>query len=405
MRMKHVFILGLAVTFLSWASGIVSGADTIKIGLPTPVSFDTGQGEIKGAEWAVEVINEAGGINGKKVELFVEDTQMKPEKAINAVKKLVLVKKVNGLVGVYGSGVVLSLVDLLSRFKIPLIATGSASDRLALKVKENYKKYKYLFHLMVDETGSAESTVGLITEYLQPKWNIKKIAIMVEDLKWTTFMSEIITKGVQKAGITVTEYIRFPIKETDFAAIFSRVKRSDADFLVQICSVVDGATYLSQWHDMQGPPIGGCDTLSCTDEFWEKTNGKCLTEMVFMYGAYPVDLTPQTRDFWNGYIDRYGIDPKYCSAFTYDAVMILAEAIRKAGTKGDDLVNAIENISYPGVSGLIEFDKKDHHVLYGEGRPTQIYFQWQGEGKRVPIYPRKYAEADVILPKWYKPKN
>ena len=398
--------VAVALGLILMVTGGVNAADTIKIGILGPISNDVGEGEVNAAKMAVEAINKAGGVSGKKLELFIEDDENKPEKAVNGLKKLVMVDRVDAILGGHSSGVILSLMDHIARYKVPFISTGSSSNRLTDTVGENYDKHKYFFRIMVNETGQAEGMIDLMLNYLRPRLNVKRIAVMSEDAKWTDFTVSLFLEAMKKAGITVTDYIRFPIKETDFAPIISRIKNSNVDFLVDVSSIADGAVYINQWHDMEGPPIGGCNTSAGTDEFWEKTNGKCLSEFIFMYGAYPIDLTPTTRKFWNDYLKRFNIVPRYSSGFTYDGIMVLAEAMKKAGgTKADDLVKALETTRHLGVSGLIEFDKKNHNVLYGKGRPTLIWLQWQGKGKRVPVHPKEYSEGEMILPKWWKAKG
>lgn len=385
--------------------GPAGAADTIKIGILGPLSHDVGEGQVNGAKMAAEAINARGGVDGRKIEIVVGDTEIKPEKAINALKKMVMVDRVDAVVGGFSSGVVLSLMDYIARFQVPFIATGSSSNQLTAMVAKNHGKYKYFFRLMFNETATAQGMVDLVTNFLQPKYGVKKIAVMAEDAKWTSLMGDIFIDGVKAKGIKVADYIRFPFKETDFAPIISRVKDADVDFLVEISAIADGAAYINQWHDMQGPLIGGCNTSAGTDDFWDKTNGKCLSEILFMYGSYPVDVTPTTRAFWNDYEKKYNIVPRYSSGFSYDAVMVLAQAFAKAGnTSSDKVVKAMEQESYLGCSGLIEFDKKNHNVLYGEGRPTLVWLQWQGKNKRVPIYPAKYAGGSLIFPEWH-PKN
>jgi len=404
--MRKFFTIFLTLSLGFVLAGPAMATDFIKIGLLAPLSHQVGEGQVNAAKLAVERINADGGVNGKMLKLFIEDTEIKPEKAINGYKKLVMVDGVKAVVGAFSSGVVLSLMDHIARYKVPFIATGSSSNTLGQKVAENYKKNKYFFRLMLNETDQAEGMVKFVNEFLKPKLNIKKVAVMAEDAKWTKLMGSMFVDGMKKSGIEVSDYIRFPFKETDFAPILSRVKNSEVDFLLEISAIADGAIYINQWHDMQGPPIGGCDTSAGSEDFWDKTNGKCKSETVFMYGAYDVDLTPSTRQFWKDYIKTYGIEPKYASGFTFDAMFIIADAAKKAdSTKPDALVGAMEKTSYLGVSGLIEFKQNHETICNKDNRPTMIWHQWQGKGKRLPVYPEKFAAAEYILPSWWKVKK
>jgi branched-chain amino acid transport system substrate-binding protein len=400
--MKKTLAVMLTLALALMAAGPAAAADTVKIGLLAPLSHQVGEGEVNAAKLAVKRINQAGGIDGKKLELFIEDTEIKPEKAINGYKKLVMVDGVKAVVGAFSSGVVLSLMDHIARYKVPFIATGSSSNTLGEKVAEDYDRYKYFFRLMLNETDQVKGMLEFVGSYLKPKLQIEKIAVMAEDAKWTKLMGAQFVEQIQKQGIEVSDYIRFPFKETDFAPILSRVKDAEVDFLLEISAIADGAVYINQWHDMQGPPIGGCNTSAGSEDFWDKTNGKCKSETVFMYGAYDVDLTPHTKKFWHDYMEIYGKEPKYASGFTYDAVYIVAQAIEAAGSiEPDELVQAMEKTDYTGVSGRIEF-KKNHETICGaDGRPMMIWHQWQGKGKRLPVYPEKYATTEFILPAWW----
>ena len=122
-------LLGLLLAFTSAGAADRDFAkiDTVRFGVLAPVQMSVGQGIINAAKLAADEINAAGGINGKKIEIIVGDTESKPEKGITAMKKLVMEDKVDVLVGEYNSGVALAIQPFLSSYKIIFIATGTAS--------------------------------------------------------------------------------------------------------------------------------------------------------------------------------------------------------------------------------------------------------------------------------------
>ena len=75
MKVKQILAIALVLVWMLAMTGVVGAADTIKIGILGPISNDVGEGEVNAAKMAIEVINKAGGINGKKVELFIEDDE------------------------------------------------------------------------------------------------------------------------------------------------------------------------------------------------------------------------------------------------------------------------------------------------------------------------------------------
>ena len=108
--MKVIKILGLTLVFISFVSLLVNEplaaeSGTIKIGIIAAFNTSPGDGIINGAKFAIEDINNSGGILGKKVELVIENSEFNPQKGIMAFKKLLLDDKVIGIIGESSSGV------------------------------------------------------------------------------------------------------------------------------------------------------------------------------------------------------------------------------------------------------------------------------------------------------------
>ena len=103
-RIRKILVLGMALTLLT--AGLAFGADPIKIGsvLRLSVGAEHGIPSQRGVELAVEQVNKAGGINGRKVEVIFEDEKDSPAASVNAVQKLINVDKVVAIVGPMTSG-------------------------------------------------------------------------------------------------------------------------------------------------------------------------------------------------------------------------------------------------------------------------------------------------------------
>ncbi|MDP2046584.1 MAG: ABC transporter substrate-binding protein, partial [Deltaproteobacteria bacterium] len=101
---RKILVFGMALSLLT--AGLAFGADPIKIGsvLRLSVGAEHGIPSQRGVEMAVDEVNKAGGINGRKVELIVENEKDSPAEAVNAVKKLIEVDKVVAIVGPMTSG-------------------------------------------------------------------------------------------------------------------------------------------------------------------------------------------------------------------------------------------------------------------------------------------------------------
>jgi branched-chain amino acid transport system substrate-binding protein len=402
-----IAILGVLVLLLTAmgspaANRDFNKAETIRIGSLGPVQLVPGIGIHNAAKMAVEEINAAGGIHGKKVELFIGDTEGKPEKGITALKKLVLEDKVDALVGCYSSGVALALQPYLPRYKIVYIASGTASIALTNHVKDNYKKYKYFFrHMINSDIRQQKWAAKFLKEFVHGKLGYTKFAILAENTKWVHEYGPNLKKDVEDAGLKVVLYEMFDIDVKDFSPTFVKIKSLGAEWIAQIVSHAASIPLTKAWQDTKAAPMGLCNVASMDSKFWEMTGGKCLYEITYNFIAR-APLTDRTVPMWDKYVKTFGTNPVYTTGFTYDAVYMLAEVIKqKKSLKSDDIIKGLENISYKGVlHPQTGFDKKTHDLL--EGRYVMPMVQWQAGGKQIVIWPDKFKTGDYVKPDWWQ---
>ncbi len=407
---KEVIFLILGVFLAVWVTGgsalganrDFDKAETIRIGSLGPVQMVPGIGIHNAAKMAVEEINAAGGIHGKKIELFIGDTEGKPEKGITALKKLVLEDKVDVLVGCYSSGVALALQPYLPKYKIVYIATGTASPALTNNVKKNYKKYKYFFRHMINALRQEKWAAKFIQEFVKRQLGYNKIAILSENAKWTHEYAPALKKDLEAAGLDVVFFEMFDVDVKDFSPTFATIKSKGAQWIAQIVSHAASIPLVKAWQESKAAPMGLCNVASMDSKFWEMTGGKCLGEITYNFIAR-APLTDRTVAMWDKYVKKFGTNPVYTTGFTYDAVYMLAEVIRqKKSLKSVDIIDGLEKISYKGVlHPETGFDPQSHDLL--EGRYVMPMVQWQAGGKQVVVWPDKFKTGDYVPPPWWKP--
>jgi branched-chain amino acid transport system substrate-binding protein len=349
---------------------------------------------------AVEEINAAGGIHGKKIELFIGDTEGKPEKGINALKKLVLEDKVDILIGCYSSGVALALQPYLPRYKTVYVATGTASIALTNNVKKNYNKYKYFFRNMINsDVRQQQWATKFLKEFVNTKLGYTKFAILAENTKWVQEYGPNLKKDLEDAGLEVVFYEMFDVDIKDFSPTFVKIKSAGAQWIAQIVSHAASIPLAKAWQDTKTAPMGLCNVASMDSKFWEMTGGKCEGEITYNFIAR-APLTDKTIPMWDKYVNQFGTNPVYTVGFTYDTVYMLAEVIKeKKSLNSDDIVEGLENISYKGVlHPEVGFDKESHDLL--EGRYVMPMVQWQAGGKQVVIWPDNFKTGDYVPPAW-----
>jgi branched-chain amino acid transport system substrate-binding protein len=376
--------------------------DTVRIGVLAPVQLSAGMGITNAAKLAAEEINAAGGILGKKIELFIGDTEAKPEKGITAMKKLVLEDKVDVLVGVFSSGLSLALQPFLPNYKIVFVTTGCASLALTENVKKDYPKYKYFFRNMINsDIRQQEWAFKFLKEFVNGTLGYKKFAIVAENAKWTEEYAPNLKKKLEGAGMEVVFSERFDVDLKDFSPMFSKIKAAGAQWIAPILSHAASIPLVKAWQDNKPAPMGLCDVQSMDAKFWEVTGGACLYEVTYNLIAR-APLTDKTIPMWDKYVKQFGTNPVFPTGFTYDTIYMLAEVIKqKKSVKSEDIITGLENISYKGVlHPQTGFDKQTHDLL--EGRYVMPLVQWQDGGKRVVIFPEQFKTGNYIKPPWWK---
>ena len=402
MGIVGLLVLILSVTTSAAADRDFNKIDTVRIGVLSPVQMAVGMGITNAAKMATEEINAAGGILGKKVEIFIGDTEGKPEKGITALKKLVLEDKVDVLLGEYSSGVALAIQPFLSNYKIVYVGTGVASIALTNNVKKDYQKNKYFFRNMINsDIRQQKWAFKFLKEFVNGELGYKKFAILSEATKWTEEYAPNLKKDLEGAGMEVVFFERFDVDIKDFSPIFAKIKSNGAQWIAQILSHAASIPAVKAWQDNKPAPMGLCNVQSMDSKFWEITGGACLYEITYNFIAR-APLTDKTIPMWDKYVKQYGTNPVYTTGFTYDTMYMLAEVIKqKKSVKSDDIIAGLEKISYKGVlHPQTGFDKQSHDLL--EGRYVMPMVQWQAGGKQVVIFPKKFKTGDFVKPSWWK---
>jgi branched-chain amino acid transport system substrate-binding protein len=376
--------------------------ETIKIGVMAPVNLVPGIGIVNAAQMAAEKINAKGGVQGKKIQLVIADTEANPEKGITALKKLVLDDNVDVLVGTFSSGVALAQQPFASNYKTVFITTGAASVDITDRVAKDYNRYKYSFRFMINSHRQGAAIGDFITKFVGPKYGVKKVAVVAENAKWAQDEAPMVRKKLEEAGFEVPFYEFFDVDIKDFSPLFAKIQRSGAQFMVQLVSHSSSVPFVKGWADAKGLPMGGCDVQGMDGTFWDRTEGKALGVTTFNFMSRSA-FTPSTIPFWDEYVERYkakGYTPVYTSGFTYDIISMLAQVIgEKKSVKSQDLIDGLENITYNGVTSTnAGFQKNDHDIR--EGAYHLPFIQWQAGGKQTVLYPTTMKTGDMILPAW-----
>ena len=375
----------------------------IRIGIPTALQVQVGRDTIDAAQLAIDEINAAGGVLGRKLEFVAADETETPEAGINAIKKLTNSDKVDVLIGGYTSGVTLAQLPHISAAKTLYLGVGAASPAITAKVKQDYENYKYIFRVNpLNSKWLATFLVDYLVNLVAKEQGFKKIAIVGESAKWVQDLVPVLKGGVRDSGVDVTLTELFDVNTSDFSPLFSKVRASGAQYLVVALSHASSDVFVKQWSDAQVPlPIGGIDVKSQDGDFFTRVGGKALSETT-QIGFMRVPLSPVTVPFWDAFVKRFGRKPVYTAGGAYDAIKVYAASVTRAKTtQADAVIKELEKTDMPVTSGRLVFDE-NHDVKYGPGFVMPMMVQWQQNGERAVVWPKDKATGKFILPLWIK---
>ena len=343
-------IRSLLLTLAALAVG-ARAQDTIKIGeyaSLTGKEAGFGQTSHHGVVLAIEEINAAGGVLGKKLELAYEDNQTKPGESATVVKKLLSRDKVIALIGEVSSGRSLEAAPIAQAAKIPMIAPAATNPKVT-------QVGNYIFRVCFIDPF--QGTV--MAKFAKDEIKAKKVAIMSSvsnaySLGLAKFFKDTFIAG---GGTIVTEK-NFSEGDKDFRAQLTAVKAAGVDAVFVPGYFTESALIVRQARDLgiTIPFLGGD---GWEDEQLLKTGGEALNGCFYSTHFSAENTDAGVAKFVAKYKGRWdGEVPGAFSALGYDAIYVLVDSIKRAGTtdgpKLRDAIAATKGIVGP--SGITTLD-------------------------------------------------
>ena len=334
------------------AAPLARAADPIKIGeyaSLTGKEAGFGQTSHHGVVLALEEINAAGGVLGRPLELAYEDNQTKSGESATAVKKLLSRDKVVALIGEVSSGRSLEAAPIAQAAKIPMIAPAATNPKVT-------QTGNYIFRVCFIDPF--QGTV--MAKFAKQDLKAKKVAVLSSvsnaySLGLAKFFKETFVAG---GGEIATEK-NFSEGDKDFRAQLTAVKAANVDAVFVPSYYTEAALIARQARDLGiTVPFFGGDGWE--DEQLLSIGGEALDGCYYSTHFSAENTDPAVAKFVAKYKARWnGEVPGAFSALGYDAVYVLADAIKRAGTTdGPKLRDALAATKdFPGASGATTLDK------------------------------------------------
>ncbi|MGE5623453.1 MAG: ABC transporter substrate-binding protein [Methanocella sp.] len=370
---KLILLTVVMVMFLSMSA---MAADPIRIGALAALTGGAsmqGTQAYEGAKMAEEDLNAKGGVLGRKVQVFVEDSQGVPTAAVNAFRKLVDDHKVSAVIGDHQSTAVLAFKPIAIQMGIPVLATGSA---MAITQDAN----PWIFRVREYDLLAANALVNAAI-----KSGAKRIGIFHNTDQFGVGGRDNITAALKKKGLTPVAVEGHNTGDKDFTAQLLSFKRANADAVLVFTHNEEQGLITRQFNQLI-PNIAYYGSMALSQN---STINMAQGAAEGKFSATPYVATnpdPNVQNFVKRYTKKYGHAPELFSVLYYDSVMMVAKAMEMG--KSDKPQAVRDNLKkirkFPGVSGLdYSFNEKGEAVAeifivkIQKGEP-QVVFKIEG---------------------------
>ena len=339
------------------ATGTTIG-DTIKVGVNLELTGTVaayGNAENNGVKLAVQEINKAGGVDGKKIELVTKDNKSENAEASTAATNLTIQSQVNAMIGPATSGAVAAASLNAQKTGVPLLTPSGTQDDLTLDTVDGVKKYVF-------RTTFQDSFQGqVLAQYAYNNLNAKKVVLYYDNSSdYAKGIAEEFKKKYQGDIVTTAT---FASGDKDFQSALTKIKNLDYDAIVMPGYYTETGIITKQARDMGiSVPILGPDGFN--DDSFADLAGKANANSVYYVSGYSTKtaLSGKANDFIKAYKAKYGSEPNMFAALSYDSVYMIAKAAEGAKTSIDIANNLAELKDFDGVTGKMTIDKKHNPI-------------------------------------------
>ncbi|HJA50739.1 MAG TPA: ABC transporter substrate-binding protein [Candidatus Fusicatenibacter intestinipullorum] len=363
---KVLTALVLGTVLAGLAAGCGGGekkADTIKVGANlemTGGSASYGISSKNAIELAFKEINEKGGINGKQLELVVADNKSEAAEATNAMQKLISQDNVVAVIGPNLSSSVIAASAINNSAKVLDIAPMATNPYVTVdQASGKTKDFNYRTCFIDPFQGT------VMAKFATAELGVGNAAILIDNSSdYAKGLAQFFKENFVKEGGAVTAEESYLQKDTDFKATLTKIKATNPDFLYVPGYYQEVGLIVKQARELgMNMPIAGGDGWDSA-KMPEIAGAAALNNTYFSSLYSPEDSSDINKNFVAAYEKAYGQKPDVFAALSYDSALLVAEAIKNAGsTEPAKISEAMAKINgFSGVSGSVTFDDKHNPV-------------------------------------------
>jgi len=378
------------VTNLILGCAVSIAAEPIKIGVVSPLTgrqAEVGKMQKNSYDLAMEEINAAGGVNGRKIMLIYEDDMDKPEVSSSAVEKLITKDKVLAVMGSYSSSATLPATATGEKYETPFLSPSGANDDITRRGS------KWVFRTNAPSSVYSKTIFQFLDDAVEPK----TIAIIFEDSSFGTGVAKAANQLAKEQGIEIAVNESYSRGAPDFRPILTKVKEKNPAILFMVAYLSDCIPLMRQIRELDINPkifvgAGGGFTMP---ELVESLGGTAEYITAVAQWSESADW-PGAKEFYEKYSEKYGSPPDFHGAACYAAAYVMADALKRAASLDKvEIRNALAATDMMTVFGPVKFE--EYEGFTNQNRHQMLMLQVQS-GKHLTLWPEKYATAKLIFP-------
>lgn len=372
--------------------GGTTGPITIGASLPlTGDGSEPGTAAQQGYQVWTDMVNEAGGLLDRQVELSIVDNATDPDDAVADYEKLITVDQVDLVVGPWSSDLVIPSSEVAARYEYAFVEPAGGAHEVFDRGLNN------LFFAQPAPSWEQATVFANYILSLPEGEGPETFAVVDQDDPFVTSVTDNIVTLFEDAGMELVYAERYPPDQTDFSSIATEVADLDPDLIVGGTQFDDSVAQIRAYIEAGYQPRGAFFTTgpSIPTAFREALGEG--TEGIFSSISWFAEAdTFQNQEFVDAYVDKFGgtaadIPEDAANAFTVGQV--LQQAVDNVGsTDNAALIEELHQGTYDTVVGELSFDE--------EGKPEGefLLLQWQSDDAVITA-PPEVAQAEAIWPK------
>jgi branched-chain amino acid transport system substrate-binding protein len=347
--LKPVLGIALSAILLAGCSSGKSAENGYAIGVALPLtgsSAEYGEQLKNGAELAVKIVNEEGGIDGKEIKTVIKDDKSDPKEATTVASSFGADKSVLGVVGHFNSSATLAAAPNYNKNQLVTVAPASSSPNVT-------DAGEYIYRVITSDAFQAQ----YVNDWSADE-GFKTAAVIYDQTDFGTGLKDVYTGRAKENGMDIVNNESYVAGQTkDFSTILTKIKQNNPDVIFIGGLANDAATITKQAKN-----IGIKSVFIGVDSLYSETLislGGDNVEGLLLPGFYdPNSDREATQTFIKTYKETYGENPGAYAAYAFDAASVLIEAIKEGATTREAVKEKLDGLkNIEGVTGTLTFDE------------------------------------------------